>query len=88
MKTGLDRAKVMIGALPYIRKFNRETMVIKYGGHAMVDTKLKKDFALDVIFMKYVGLNPVIVHGGGGIGPDLEVIRQHKMLSNTAAERL
>ncbi len=65
MNTGLDRARILIEALPYIRKFNRQTMVIKYGGHAMVDEKLKKAFALDIILMKYVGLNPVVVHGGG-----------------------
>ncbi len=65
MNTGLDRARILIEALPYIRKFNRQTMVIKYGGHAMVDAKLKKGFALDIILMKYVGLNPVVVHGGG-----------------------
>lgn len=65
MNTALDRARILIEALPYIRKFNRQTMVIKYGGHAMVDAKLKKGFALDIILMKYVGLIPVVVHGGG-----------------------
>jgi len=65
MDTGLDRARILIEALPYIRKFNGQTMVVKYGGHAMVDAKLKKGFALDIILMKYVGLNPVVVHGGG-----------------------
>ncbi len=56
---------ILIEALPYIRKFNGQTIVIKYGGHAMVDSKLKKGFALDIVLMKYVGLNPVVVHGGG-----------------------
>ena len=65
INTGLDRATILIEALPYIRKFNGQTMVIKYGGHAMVDDQLKKDFALDIVLMKYVGLNPVVVHGGG-----------------------
>jgi len=65
MNNGLDRARILIEALPYIQKFNGQTIVVKYGGHAMVDSKLKKDFALDIILMKYVGLNPVIVHGGG-----------------------
>ncbi|MGD2126526.1 MAG: acetylglutamate kinase [Desulfobacteraceae bacterium] len=59
------RAKVLIEALPYIRRFSNATMVVKYGGHAMVDEKLKKNFALDIILMKYVGLNPIVVHGGG-----------------------
>ncbi len=65
MNKGLDRARILIEALPYIRAFNNKIMVIKYGGHAMVDSNLKRDFALDIILMKYVGLNPVIVHGGG-----------------------
>ena len=60
-----DRAKVLIEALPYIRRFNHATIVVKYGGHAMVDERLKKNFALDMILMKYVGINPVVVHGGG-----------------------
>ena len=60
-----DRAKVLIEALPYIRRFNNATIVIKYGGHAMVDDKLKQNFALDIVLLKYVGLNPIVVHGGG-----------------------
>ena len=60
-----DRAKVLIEALPYIRRFNHAIIVVKYGGHAMVDEGLKKNFALDIILMKYVGLNPIVVHGGG-----------------------
>ena len=61
----IDRAKVLIEALPYIRRFNKATIVIKYGGHAMVDERLKKNFALDIVLMKYVSLNPIVVHGGG-----------------------
>ena len=60
-----DRAEVLIEALPYMRRFKNATIVVKYGGHAMVDERLKKNFALDVILMKYVGLNPIVVHGGG-----------------------
>jgi acetylglutamate kinase len=60
-----NTASVLIEALPYIQKFSNETIVVKYGGNAMVDEKLKKSFALDIILMKYVGLNPVVVHGGG-----------------------
>lgn len=60
-----NTASVLIEALPYIQKFSNETIVVKYGGHAMVDEDLKKSFALDIILMKYVGLNPVVVHGGG-----------------------
>ena len=60
-----ERAKILIEALPYIQRFNGSTMVIKYGGHAMVNEKLKQKFALDIILMKYVGINPIVVHGGG-----------------------
>lgn len=65
MQQGIEKAKVLIESLPYIREFYRKTIVIKYGGHAMVDEELKKNFALDIILMKLVGINPVIVHGGG-----------------------
>jgi acetylglutamate kinase len=65
MESGLDRARILIEALPYIRRFYSQTVVIKYGGHAMVDDSLKKGFAQDIVLMKYVGLKPVIVHGGG-----------------------
>lgn len=65
MNTEISRAKVLIEALPYIRRFSNATIVIKYGGHAMVDETLKKNFALDIILMKYVGFNPIVVHGGG-----------------------
>jgi len=60
-----DTAAVLIEALPYIKRFKDTTIVVKYGGHAMVDEGLKENFALDIILMKYVGLNPVVVHGGG-----------------------
>jgi len=65
MEKSIAKANVLIESLPYIREFNEKTVVIKYGGHAMVDEELKRNFALDVILMKYIGLNPVIVHGGG-----------------------
>ncbi|MTW20555.1 acetylglutamate kinase [Allochromatium palmeri] len=58
-------AHVLIEALPYIKRFQGKTMVIKYGGNAMVDAALKESFARDVVLMKLVGINPVIVHGGG-----------------------
>ena len=58
-------ADILIESLPYIRKFNRMTIVIKYGGHAMVDEQLKEAFARDVTLLKFIGLNPVVVHGGG-----------------------
>ena len=58
-------ADILIEALPYIRRFNGMTIVIKYGGHAMVDDQLKEDFARDITLMKFIGINPVVVHGGG-----------------------
>ncbi len=58
-------ADILIEALPYIQKFSTKTVVIKYGGHAMVDEGLKRDFANDITLLKYIGLNPVVVHGGG-----------------------
>ncbi|PID71739.1 MAG: acetylglutamate kinase [Desulfobulbus propionicus] len=65
MQEGILKANVLVESLPYIREFYGKTVVIKYGGHAMVDEELKRKFALDIILMKYVGINPVIVHGGG-----------------------
>ncbi len=65
MQESIERAKVLIESLPYMQEFRHKTVVIKYGGHAMVDEHLKKQFALDVILMKHIGINPVIVHGGG-----------------------
>jgi acetylglutamate kinase len=58
-------AKVLSDALPYIQQFAGKTMVIKYGGNAMVDDELKRGFARDIVLMKLVGMNPVVVHGGG-----------------------
>lgn len=58
-------AEILIEALPYIRYFSGMTIVIKYGGHAMVDEQLKEDFARDITLLKFIGLNPVVVHGGG-----------------------
>ena len=58
-------ARVLTEAMPYIRRFRGKTVVIKYGGNAMVDETLKSGFARDVVLMKLVGINPVVVHGGG-----------------------
>ena len=58
-------ADILIEALPYIRSFYGTTLVVKYGGHAMVDDQLKADFARDITLLKFTGLNPVVVHGGG-----------------------
>jgi acetylglutamate kinase len=70
-----ERARVLTEALPYIQRFQGKTVVIKYGGNAMVDAELKSAFARDVVLMKLVGMNPVVVHGGGPqIGALLERI--------------
>ena len=60
-----DKAEILAQALPYIRKFHGKTMVIKYGGNAMTDPALQQAFAEDVVLLKLVGMNPVVVHGGG-----------------------
>ena len=65
-----DKAEILSQALPYIRKFHGKTMVIKYGGNAMTDPALQADFAEDVVLLKLVGINPVVVHGGG---PQIEM---------------
>ena len=59
------KAEILAEALPYIRKFHGKTIVVKYGGNAMTEERLKHGFARDVILLKLVGMNPVVVHGGG-----------------------
>ena len=72
----LTTAKTLAEALPYILKYDKKTIVIKYGGHAMGDDKLAEDFAKDIVLLKQVGLNPIIVHGGGPqIGAMLERLK-------------
>ena len=63
--TSATTAQILTEALPYIQKFHGQTVVIKYGGNAMIDEQLKNNFARDVVLMKLVGINPIIVHGGG-----------------------
>jgi acetylglutamate kinase len=60
-----NAADILVESLPYIKHFYGKTIVVKYGGHAMVDEQLKKDFAKDITLLKFIGLNPVVVHGGG-----------------------
>jgi len=68
-----EKAEILAQALPYIRKYHGKTMVIKYGGNAMTDPALQQDFAEDVVLLKLVGMNPVVVHGGG---PQIETLLQ------------
>jgi len=65
VEKSMEQAEILLEALPYIRRFYNKTIVIKYGGHAMIDEGLKESFARDVLMMKYIGINPVVVHGGG-----------------------
>ena len=65
MKRSLEKAEVLIEALPYIQRFNRKIIVVKYGGSAMVDEELKRNVIKDVTLLKLVGFKPIIVHGGG-----------------------
>jgi len=73
-------AGILIESLPYIRRFSWMTIVIKYGGHAMVDDQLKEDFARDVTLLKFIGLNPVVVHGGG---PQINSVLQQMGIQST-----
>ena len=61
----ISKARILVEAMPYIEKFRGKTVVIKFGGSLMVNDALKKQFALDVVLLRYVGINPIIVHGGG-----------------------
>ena len=73
-------ADILIEALPYIRRFSGMTIVVKYGGHAMVDEQLKEDFARDITLLKFIGLNPVVVHGGG---PQINKVLEQMGISST-----
>ena len=73
LRSAKNIAKVLTEALPYIQKFTNKTVVVKYGGNAMVDNDLKQSFARDIVLMKLVGINPIVIHGGGPlIGAVLE----------------
>ena len=85
MQKLIDKAAVLVEALPYIRRFYEKTVVIKYGGHAMTDDALRASFAVDVVFLKYVGLRPVIVHGGG---PQIGEIQEKLGLESTFVDGL
>jgi acetylglutamate kinase len=82
-ESALQIARVLTEALPYIQNFNGRTLVVKFGGNAMVDPKLHESFARDVVLMKLVGMNPVVVHGGGPqIGKLLEKLSIHTEFVN------
>lgn len=71
MESFINKAEVLMEALPYFRRFYGKTFVIKYGGHAMENEELKTSFAQDIVLLKYLGINPVVVHGGG---PQIDMI--------------
>lgn len=85
MQKLIDKATTLMEALPYIRRFYQKTIVIKYGGHAMIDRELKNDFAMDITLMNYIGLNPVVVHGGG---PQIEEVLEKMGKSSKFIEGL
>jgi len=86
MQESIQKAAVLIEALPYIREFEGKTVVIKYGGAAMIDPVLRRSTAEDIVLMKYVGMNPVVVHGGG---PAInEVLKRLNIPSKFSAQGL
>ncbi|MBW1686434.1 MAG: acetylglutamate kinase [Deltaproteobacteria bacterium] len=83
MKQLIGKAEVLVEALPYMRRFYGKTIVIKYGGGAMSDEELRASFAVDVVLLKYIGLRPVLVHGGGPqIGATLERLGKRSTFVN------
>jgi acetylglutamate kinase len=87
MEKLIEKAKILIEAMPYIQTFRGKTFVIKYGGSAMIDEALKQGFAQDVVLLRYIGVNPVIVHGGGPqIGKTME--RMGKIPSFVSGQRV
>ena len=65
MTDRIQQASILVEALPYIQRFSGKTIVVKYGGHAMTDDVLRRSFARDIVLLKYVGMHPIVVHGGG-----------------------
>lgn len=87
MEKLIEKARTLIEALPYMQAFRGKTFVIKYGGNAMIDEQLKHSFAQDVVLMRFIGINPVIVHGGGPqIGTTME--RMGKKPSFVSGQRV
>ena len=80
MRQLTEKTEVLIEALPYIRQFTGKTVVIKYGGNAMINDELKNAVVQDITLLKYIGLNPVVVHGGG---PDINQALSHYRVHNT-----
>jgi acetylglutamate kinase len=83
MQPNENLISILVEALPYIRKFRGGTFVIKFGGHAMIDEELKRNFAEDVTLLKYVGFNPIVVHGGG---PQINAMLQKLNIESSFVE--
>jgi len=81
----MNVSDILIEALPYIRRFSGVTIVIKYGGHAMVDQKLRSAFAQDIALLKFVGIHPVVVHGGG---PQINTVLEKMGIQSTFVKGL
>ena len=84
MQEKIDKATILIEALPYIRKLRGQTIVIKYGGNAMVNEELKQSVMDDITLLKYIGINPIIVHGGG---PDISNMLKEVMRNRRQPDR-
>ena len=76
----MNDVRTLLEALPYIREFHGRTVVIKYGGAAMSDPELREEFARDVVLLKYVGINPIVVHGGVGFAHIVDGRVPHSVL--------
>lgn len=89
MQKYLEKAEMLVQALPYIQKFNGKTIVVKYGGNAMIDEDLKHSVIQDIVLLSYVGINIVVVHGGGPeITEMLKKIQKNPDLSTVCVIRI
>ena len=79
MEALIKKAQILIDALPYMQKFSGKTVVVKYGGNAMINEDLKNSVIEDIILLKFIGLNPVVVHGGG---PDISKALKEESLQS------
>ena len=85
MMQALEKAGILVEALPYIKQFYGKTIVLKYGGHAMKDQELKQAMMTDIVLMKYVGINPVLVHGGG---PEINLLLERLGINSSFIQGL
>ncbi len=94
MEKAMEKARILMEALPFIKEYYGHTVVIKFGGNAMIDEELKESFASDIVLMRYVGINPIIVHGGGPqiteymdrLNLDVKFVNGHRVTDAPAME--